>query len=105
MIFSVTASGAVSLLDTCNLRKFHVECGRPRPPDGDAAVVTASGLRFADQDTAWVEIACLKRMDPFAGSEERVRELEAMVQKAKPHGWVSENGEEIRAHVIWSDDR
>ena len=98
MIIDVTASG-VSLRDPRDFRDFHVEVA-----DGidlaEALTVAGAG-RAVGKDvfvsTAWVRDAMSEREDDDDAWQTG---FEAMLGLARSKGWIAEDGDGIRAHVV-----
>lgn len=98
MIIDVTASG-VSLRDPRDFAEFHVEAS-----DGvdlaEALTVAGAGRAAGDDvfvSTAWVRDAMAEREDD---DEEWQTGFEAMLGLARSKGWIAEDGDGIRAHVV-----
>jgi hypothetical protein len=99
MIIDVTASG-VSLRDFRDFGDLHVEladgvdlaealtvAGAGRPADGGDVFLSAS----------WVRDVMAEREDD---DEQWQTGFEAMLGLARSKGWISEDGDGIRAHVV-----
>jgi hypothetical protein len=98
MIIDVTASG-VSLRDPRDFTDFHVEV-----PDGldlaEALTVAGAGRAIGDDvfvSAAWVRDVMAEREDD---DEEWQTGFEAMLGLARSKGWIAEDGDGIRAHVV-----
>ena len=98
MIIDVTASG-VSLRDPREFGDFHVELAE-RVDLAEALTVAGAG-RVAGDDVfvsaRWVRDAMAERED----DDERWQAgFEAMLGFARAQGWIAEDGDGIRAHVV-----
>jgi hypothetical protein len=98
MIIDVTASG-VSLRDPRDFADFHVELAE-HVDLAEALTVSGAGRATGDDvfvSTAWVRDAMAEREDD---DEQWQTGFEAMLGLARSKGWISEDGDGIRAHVI-----
>lgn len=57
---------------------------------------------FDDKDTAWVSQGALRTMSGRAHDSVWQQAFGAMLDKARPYGWVNESTGDIRAHVEWA---
>lgn len=57
--------------------------------------------RFDDELLCWVSQAGLQTLAGPAATPAWLAGMEAMVAKARPHGWIDEATGDIRAHVEW----
>ena len=59
------------------------------------------GVRFDDPATAWVSVAALRNWEGLRDAPAWQEGLTAMIEKARPYGWIAEDGQSIKAHVEW----
>lgn len=98
MIIDVTASG-VSLRDPRAFDDFHVEVTESVDL-AEALTIAGAGRAVGDDvfvSTAWVRDAMAEREDD---DEEWQTGFEAMLGLARSKGWIAEDGDGIRAHVV-----
>jgi|SRR5262245_11616104 hypothetical protein len=101
MYLNVVAATVVKLEDADNFRSFKVVVAVPGA-DLDAARRALSGVAvMPDRDTAWVSEQALRQWPGYANNATWQDSLTAMIQKAKPHGWIDEATKSIKAHVEW----
>lgn len=62
----------------------------------------AGTAELADADTAWVSEAALRAWPDVAAEAAWQQAFTAMIEKAKPHGWIDEARRAIKAHVEWT---
>lgn len=63
------------------------------------ALLRASGLGTADREHAWLDVGELRAR--CAGrDQEWQRGFDAMLRAARRHGWTSEDGSRVRAHLV-----
>lgn len=100
MIIDVTASG-VSLRDPRETAALHVEAGE-RVDLAEALTVAGAGRATGDGDEVFVSAAWIRRV--MAEREDDDQEwhtgFEAMMGFARAQGWIAEDGDGIRAHVV-----
>lgn len=94
------SEGRASLDQAEDFRRFSVACVGARPEATPAGV---DGVSFESPDVAWVSVDALVGMHGAAATPEWRQALAGMIEKARPHGWISPDGRSIRAHVTWGD--
>jgi len=97
----VSADRSVHLEERDNFRAFKlvVEAGRE---DLDAIRDALAGTaELADHDTAWVSEQALRSWREVAADAAWQQAFTAMIEKAKPHGWIDAARKAIKAHVEW----
>jgi hypothetical protein len=103
MFVKVSADGQVTLEDIGNFRAFKlVVDGGPATLD-TARRALAGTAELPDQSTAWISEAALRRWPAVAQDEAWQQNLSAMIEKARPHGWIDDARKAIKAHIEWTD--
>ena len=103
MFVKLSATGAVTLEDRDNFRAFKLLV-TGNPSKLDAARRTLNGIaELQDKDTAWIFEAALRQRPEVAGDAAWQGNLGAMIEKAKPHGWIDEQKKAIKAHIEWTE--
>jgi hypothetical protein len=101
MIVKVTADRRVELEDRDNFRAFKLVVEGDRD-DIDAVRSTLAGTaELVDADTAWVSQAALRARPEVANDATWQQSFDAMIEKARPHGWIDDARAAIKAHVEW----
>jgi hypothetical protein len=85
------AAGRTALLDPDDFRRFKVTL--------EAGATNNSLLRFEGAVVAWVDVEALVALSGRASDEAWMAGFCKMIEAARPHGWISADGREIRAHV------
>jgi len=99
----VSASGNVSLEDRDNFRAFKLVIDGG-PEQLDAALKALSGIaELLDSTHAWIFEQALRQRPEVAGDNTWQSNLGAMIEKAKPHGWIDEVNQAIKAHIEWRE--
>jgi hypothetical protein len=102
MFVKVTADRRVTLEDRGNFRAFKLVV-EGRREDIDAVRRALLGTaELMDTDTAWVSQAALRGRSEVAQDTAWQQSFDAMVEKARPHGWIDDQRLAIKAHVEWT---
>jgi hypothetical protein len=101
MYLNVVAATVVELEDTDNFRSFKVVVAMPGADLETVRRALSGVVVMPDQDTAWVSEQALRTWPGRADNAAWQDSLTAMIQKAKPYGWVDEANKAIKAHVEW----
>lgn len=102
MFVKLSVDGSVTLEDRDNFRAFKlvVEGGTQRLDQARRALANTAEL--PDQTTAWIYEQALRQRPEVAGDAAWQGNLGAMIEKAKPHGWIDEQKKAIKAHIEWT---
>jgi hypothetical protein len=102
MFVKVTADRSVVLEDRDNFRAFKLVVeGRPEDIDVVRGVL-AGAADLVDADTAWISQDALRRRPEVARDTTWQQSFDAMIEKARPHGWIDDDRKAIKAHVEWA---
>jgi hypothetical protein len=101
MFLKLAADGSVSLEDRDSFRAFKlvIEGGPARLDQARRALLNTAEL--PDQATAWIFEQALRQRAEVANDATWQANLGAMIEKAKPHGWIDEQKKAIKAHIEW----
>jgi hypothetical protein len=101
MFLKLTAAGELTLEDAQNFRAFKlvVEGERARLDAVRRAAVGKAEL--PDADTAWIFEDALRRWPSVEHDTAWQQNFSAMIEKARPHGWVDDARKAIKAHIEW----
>jgi hypothetical protein len=101
MFVKLTSDRRVVLEDRDNFRAFKLVV-EGRRDDLDAVRAALTGIaELPDADTAWISQAALRRWPEVAENPAWQQSLTAMIEKARPHGWIDDARQAIKAHVEW----
>lgn len=105
MFLKLSAGGDLTFEDHNNFRafKFVVEGDHGRLDDVRRAV--AGKAELPDAETAWIFEAALRSWSGAAQDTEWQQNFSAMIEKARPHGWVDDVRKAIKAHIEWAAER
>jgi hypothetical protein len=102
MIISVHATNDVTLDDAGNFRAFKVVVNIPDATLEEARVALSGIATMPDRETAWVSADALRQWRGVKDDAEWQKSFGAMIEKAKPHGWIDEANNAVKAHVEWA---
>lgn len=101
MFLKLTTDGQLQFEDRQNFRAFKlvVESKRDRLEPVRSAV--AGKAELPDADTAWIFEDTLRRWPGVEHDAAWQQNLSAMIEKARPHGWIDDARKAIKAHIEW----
>jgi hypothetical protein len=101
VFLKISAGGDLQLGDRHNFRAFKlvVEDDRARLDNVRRAV--AGKAELPDADTAWIFEDALRHWPGLENDAAWQQNFSAMIEKARPHGWIDEARKAIKAHVEW----
>ena len=103
MFVKLGIDGTVSLEDRDNFRAFKLVVeGAPKRLD-QARRALANIAEIEDETHAWIYEQALRQRPEVAGNNTWQTNLGAMIEKAKPHGWIDEQKKAIKAHIEWTE--
>lgn len=102
MIITVRGGSQVTLDDRANFRAFKVVVEPAQATLGDVQAALKGVATLTDRDTAWVSADALRRWPDVKDDAAWQQGFDAMIEKARPHGWVDEHNRTVKAHVEWA---
>jgi hypothetical protein len=101
MFLKLNAAGQLQLEDRDNFRAFKlvVETDRSRLDEARRALIGKAEL--PDAETAWIFEQTLRRWPDVESDAAWQQNFSAMIEKARPHGWIDDVRKAIKAHVEW----
>jgi hypothetical protein len=101
MFLKLNATGQLQLEDRDNFRAFKlvVETDRSRLDEARRALTGKAEL--PDAETAWIFEQTLRRWPDVESDAAWQQNFSAMIEKARPHGWIDDVRKAIKAHVEW----
>jgi hypothetical protein len=101
MFLKVSAASTVTLEDAHNFRAFKVVVAMTNAELETVRSALVNVATLPDRGTAWVFEQALRAWPGCANDAQWQSSLTAMIEKARPHGWIDEASKSIRAHVEW----
>lgn len=89
------------LEDRDNFRAFKLVVDGRREDFDRLRQALAGAIELVDPDSAWVFEATLRRRPEVAQNSAWQDALSAMIEKARPHGWIDDARKAIKAHIEW----
>jgi hypothetical protein len=102
MFIKVTANRTVTLEGRDDFRAFKLVVEGPREALAEVRAALSGVAQFADADTSWVSVEWLRCSAGVAQDAAWQQSLSAMIEKARPHGWIDDARKAIKAHVEWT---
>jgi hypothetical protein len=97
------ADGTIRLEDADNFRAFKLVIDLPRSEIERARKALEAVALLPDAQTAWVSEQALRRLPGHHEDHDWQHRLGQMIEKAKPHGWIDEVNQAIKAHIDWTE--
>jgi hypothetical protein len=101
MFVKVTADRRVTLEDRDNFRAFKLVVEGRREEIDAVRGALAGTADLVDADTAWISQDALRGRSEVAQDAAWQQAFGAMIEKARPHGWIHDERKAIKAHVEW----
>ncbi len=102
MFLKVSAAGDVLLEDRDNFRAFKLVVEGNRAALDAVRRAVAGKAELPDADTAWIFEEALRRWPDVAHDAAWQQNFSAMIEKARPHGWIDDARKAIKAHIEWA---
>lgn len=93
----------VTLEDRDNFRAFKLVVIGDASNLDDVRKALVGIAELPDDKTSWISEAALRGFGGVANDRTWQQNLSAMIEKAKPHGWVDEARKAIKAHIEWQE--
>ncbi|HYI27239.1 MAG TPA: hypothetical protein VD863_05240 [Bradyrhizobium sp.] len=103
MFVKVSADSSITLEDRDNFRAFKLVITGNASKLDTVRKTLAGVVELPDEKTAWISEAALRRWEGVAQDQAWQQSLSAMIEKAKPHGWIDEQRKAIKAHIEWQE--
>jgi len=99
LITAAQEQGAVSLEEPDDCRRFQLTI-HGLSAGAAARMLEAEGVgRLAEEDTAWIDIAALRRLAAGRVGADWPQRFAAMIDYARRKGWLSADGQSVRGHI------
>jgi len=102
-MFLRIADGRADLIEHQNFRSLKVVVEGPFINLDEARRSFAPIGDLADTSTAWISPSALREWPTLKDDPDWQRGVSAMIEKARPHGWIDPTSGAIRAHVEWTE--
>ena len=103
MFLKLSQAGGLEFEDRHNFRSFKLVVVGDRGRLDDMRRAAAGKAELPDADTAWILEDALRRWPGVEHDTAWQQNLSAMIEKARPHGWIDDARNAIKAHVEWAE--
>jgi hypothetical protein len=101
MFLKVSAGGEVTFEDRDNFRAFKLVAEGERVRFDAVRRALVGKAELPDADTAWILEDALRRWPGVESNAGWQQSFSAMIEKARPYGWIDDARKAIKAHVEW----
>jgi hypothetical protein len=101
MLLKVSAAGEVTFEDRDNFRAFKLVVEGERGKLDAVRRALAGKAELPDAETAWIFEAGLRSWPGIEHDAGWQQNFSAMIEKARPHGWIDDTRKAIKAHIEW----
>jgi hypothetical protein len=101
MFLKLTAAGELQFEDRQNFRAFKLVVEGDRAGLDAVRRAVAGKADVPDAGTAWIHQDALRRWPGVEGDDVWQQNFAAMIEKARPHGWIDDQRKAIKAHIEW----
>ena len=101
MFLKTDGCNGVQFEDRDNFRAFKLVVEARRDAIDEVRRALSQVADLEDENTAWVAMAALRDRPEVAHDTTWQRGFAAMIEKARPHGWIDDQRQAIKAHVEW----
>ncbi len=102
-MFLHVAGKSIELAEPENFRSFKVVVRGTAAELPRARESLAGIAELTDSSTAWVSAETLRNWPTVKNHSAWQQGLAAMIEKARPHGWIDPQSGAVKAHVEWQD--
>jgi hypothetical protein len=101
VFLKLTKSGELAFEDRQNFRAFKLVVEGSRERLDAVRKATAGKAELPDPETAWIFQDALRHWPGMEQDAAWQQNFSAMIEKARPHGWIDEARKAIKAHIEW----
>jgi hypothetical protein len=101
VFLKLTDAGELVFEDRHNFRAFKLVLAGGQSRLDEIRKSLAGTAELPDAATAWISQDALRRWPDLEHDAEWQRNFSAMIEKARPHGWIDDQRNAIKAHIEW----
>jgi len=101
MFLKLTAAGELQFEDRQNFRAFKLVVEGDRSKLEAVRSALANKAELPDAETAWIYETTLRQWSGVEHDAAWQKNFSAMIEKARPHGWIDDQHNAIKAHIEW----
>jgi hypothetical protein len=102
LFLKLSASGELTFEDRGNFRAFKLVVEGDRNKLDQICSAVAGKAELPDADTAWIFESALRNWPGVGQDAQWQKDFSAMIEKARPHGWIDDERKAIKAHIEWA---
>jgi hypothetical protein len=102
VFLKIAADGSVTFEERDNFRAFKLVVAGDRVALDNVRRTLAGTAELPDTDTAWIFEEALRRWPGVEHDAGWQQSFSAMIEKARPHGWIDDRRKAIKAHIEWT---
>jgi hypothetical protein len=102
MLLRVLANGDVHLENAHEFRSFKLIIESSSGELARARSALSGIATLPSADTAWVSQQALRQWPSVTEDRAWQSDFAAMIEKARPHGWIDDATQAIKAHIEWA---
>jgi hypothetical protein len=102
MFLKLSAAAELRFEDRNNFRAFKLVVDGDPDRLEDVRRAVADKAEMPDAHTAWIFEDALRRWPGVDHDTTWQQNFSAMIEKARPHGWIDDQRKAIKAHVEWA---
>lgn len=101
MIIQIDRKSSINIKEPKDFKKFKVQIEDGAESFEIIRSAVSNIIAFDNREEAWVLAAALYEWPQLRDDPEWRTGLDAMIAKARPHGWIREIPLSIKAHIEW----
>jgi hypothetical protein len=101
LFLKLSSGGELTFEDRNNFRAFKLVVEGDRGKLDDVRRAVAGKVELPDAETAWIFEPALRAWPGVAQDGQWQSNFSAMMEKARPHGWIDDARKAIKAHIEW----
>jgi hypothetical protein len=101
MYLKFSTAGGLQFEDRDNFRAFKLAVEGDRGQLAEVRRALAGKAELPDADIAWIYMDALQHWPGVENDAAWRQNFSAMIEKARPHGWIDDRRKAIKAHVEW----
>ena len=101
MILTLAADKSVTLVQANDFKRFYCEIHIVDATLELAKAALNGILELESRYVSWVDVDALFRLDRDSTSSDWETSALAMIEKARPHGWVRDYPLAVKSHIVW----
>jgi hypothetical protein len=102
MFLKFSTAHGLTFEDRDNFRAFKLVVEGNRAELETIRRAVAGRAELPDAETAWILEAALRHWPGVETDMVWQEKFSAMIEKARPHGWIDDSRKAIKAHIEWT---